>query len=47
MMETATFVKTHANHGKRVVQIYQKITHVDDIMIHNFVKYLIQTRIRL
>ena len=25
----------------------KKITHVDDMMIHNLVKYLVQTRLRL
>ena len=26
---------------------FKKITHIDDMMIHNFVKYLVQTRLHL
>ena len=37
-----------ANHDKKKLSKFiQKITHVDDMMIHNFVKYLVQTRLRL
>ena len=32
---------------KKSSKFTQKITHVDDMMIHNLVKYHIQTRIRL
>ena len=46
-MQTTIFVKTHINHGKKAVQIHQKITHIDDMMIHNIVKYLVQTRLHL
>ena len=37
------FVKTHANHGKKISKFTKNITHVDDMMIHNLVKYLVQT----
>jgi hypothetical protein len=32
---------------KKAFEFFFKNTHVDDMMVHNFVKYLIQTRIRL
>ena len=37
------FVKTRANHSKKSHLNSKKITHVDDMMIHNLVKYLVQT----
>jgi hypothetical protein len=42
-VETTTFVKTGANHGKKIVQFQKKITHVDGMMIHKVAKYLVQT----
>jgi hypothetical protein len=45
-VETTTFVKTRANHSKKLSK-FKKFTHVDNIMIHNFVKYLVRTRLRL
>ena len=41
------FVKTRANYGKKSSKFTKKITHVDDMMIHNLVKYVAQTRLRL
>ena len=42
------FVKTRANHSKKKSSKFtKKITHVDDMMIHNLVKYRVQTRLRL
>ena len=35
------------NMAKKISKFTKKITHVDDMMIHNFVKYLVQTRLRL
>jgi len=32
---------------KKSSKFTKKITHVDDMMIHNFVKYLVQTRLNL
>ena len=32
---------------KKSSKFTKKITHVDDMMIHNVVKYLVQTRLRL
>jgi hypothetical protein len=32
---------------KKVVEIHTKITCADDMMIHNLVKYLVETRFRL
>jgi hypothetical protein len=47
-VETTPFVKTRANHGKKSgLNSQKKITYVDDIMIHNLVKYLVQTRLCL
>ena len=40
-------VKTRANHDKKSSKLTKKITRTDDMMIHNFVKYLIQTQFRL
>jgi hypothetical protein len=42
-VETTTFVKTGANHGKKNRPISKKVTHVDGMMIHNVAKYLVQT----
>ena len=33
--------------AKKSFKFTKKITHVDDMMIHNLVKYLVQTRFRL
>ena len=33
--------------AKKSFKFTQKITHVDDMMIHNLVKYLVQIRLRL
>ena len=46
-MQTTIFVKTRANHDKKSSKFIKKIAHVDDMMIHNLVKYLVQTRLRL
>ena len=38
------FVKTRANRSKKSrLNLPKKITHVDDMMIYNLVKYLVQT----
>jgi len=47
LVETTAFVKTRANHSKKSHLNSKKITHVDDMMIHNLVKYLVQTQFRL
>ena len=46
LVKTKIFVKTHANHGKKVVSP-KKITRVDDMIIHNLVKYIVRIRIHL
>jgi len=46
-VETTTFVKIRANYGKKTSKFTQKITHVYDMMIHDFVKYLLKTRLHL
>src|SRR6185312_9666104 len=46
-MEIITFVKTVQTTAKRSSKFTKKITHVDDMMIHNLVKYLVQTRLCL
>jgi len=33
--------------AKKSSKFTKKITHIDDMMIHNFIKYLVQTRLRL
>ena len=33
--------------AKKSSKFMKKITHIDDMMIHNLVKYLVQTRLRL
>ena len=47
LVETTTFVKTHTNHGKKSHLNPPKKSHVDDMMILNLIKYLVQTRLRL
>ena len=47
VVQTTVFVKIRANHDKKSSKFTKKITHVDDIMIHNLVKYLVQIRLRL
>jgi hypothetical protein len=42
--QNTTFVKIRANHGKKSSRFTKKVAQVDDMMIHNFVKYLVQTR---
>ena len=32
---------------KKLYKFIKKITHVDDMMVHNLVKYIVQTRLRL
>jgi len=32
-------MKTHANHDKKSSKFTKKITHVDNMMIHNLIKY--------
>ena len=39
--------ETRANHGKKSSKFTIKITHVDDMMIHNFVKYFVQPQLRM
>ena len=47
-METIIFVKTHAIKAKKsYLNSQKKITHVDDMMIHNFVNYSVQTRLEI
>jgi hypothetical protein len=47
-VETTFFMKTRANHNKKKSSKFtKKITYIDDMMIHNLIKYLIQTRLRL
>jgi hypothetical protein len=47
-VETTTFMKTRANHNtKKLSKFIKKVTHVDDMIIHNHVKYLVQTHLRL
>ena len=40
-------MKTHANHDKKSSKFTKKITHVDDMMKHNLVKYSVQSWLRL
>ena len=47
LVETTAFVKTRVNYGKMPSKFTQKNTHVDDMMIHNLVKYPVKTRLRL
>ena len=37
---TLTFVR--ANHNKKSFKFTKKITHIDDMMIHNLIKYFVQ-----
>ena len=39
------FVKIRANHGKKSSKFIKKFTHLDDIIIYNLIKYLVQTRL--
>jgi hypothetical protein len=41
-VETTTFVKIRANHGKKInlLNSPNKITNVDDMMIHNLINIL-------
>ena len=41
------FMKIYVNQDKKSFRFKKKITHVDDMMIHNLVKYLIQTQLCL
>ena len=41
LVETTIFVKTHANYGKKSSKFTKKITDVDDMVIHNLIKYLV------
>ena len=43
LVDIATFVKIRANHNKKLSKFTKQIKHVDDMMIHNLVKYLVQT----
>jgi hypothetical protein len=46
-VETITFAKTCANHGKnKSSKFIKKTTHLDDMMIHNLVICLVQTQLR-
>jgi hypothetical protein len=45
-VQTTTFVKTQTT-TKKLFKFIRKITHVDDMMIHNLVEYIIQTRLGL
>ena len=46
-MQTTTLWKPVQTTIKNSSKFTKKITHVDDMMIHNLVKYLIQTRLQL
>ena len=46
-METSLLWKLVQTTAKKLFKFTKKIIHVDDMMIHNFVKYLVQTRLRL
>ena len=46
-METSLLWKTVQTTIKKSSKLTKKITHTDDMMIQNLVKYLVQTRLRL
>ena len=46
-METSLLWKLVQTTAKRSSKFIKKITHADDMMIHNLVKYFVQTRLRL
>ena len=46
-MQTITFWKLVQTTAKKSSKFAKKITHVDDMMIHNLVKHFVQTRLRL
>ena len=41
------FIKIYVNYIKKSSKFIKKITHVDDMMINNLIKYLVQIRLRL
>ena len=47
LVETTIFVKTYVNHDKKSSKFTKNITHVDDMITHNLVKYLVQIRLHL
>ena len=47
LVQTTTSWKPMQTTAKKSSKFIKKITYLDDMMIHNFVKYLIQTRLRL
>ena len=47
LVQTTTSWKPVQTTAKKLYKFIKKITHVDDMMIYNFVKYLVQTRLRL
>ena len=47
LVQTTTSWKPVQTTAKKSSKFIKKITHVDDMMIYNLVKYLIQTRLRL
>ena len=47
LVQTTTSWKSMQIMAKKLSKFTKKITHVDDMMIHNFVKYLVQTRLCL
>ena len=47
LVETTTSWKLVQTTAKKSSKFTKKITHVDDMMIHNLVKYLVQTRLLL
>ena len=47
LVQTTTSWKPVQTTAKRSSKFIKKITHIDDMMIYNLVKYLIQTRLRL
>ena len=46
-VQIIVFLKIRANHDKKSSKFIKKITHADDMMIHNLVKYLVQTQLCL
>ena len=47
LVQTTTLWKLVQTMAKKLSKFTKKITHVDDIMIHNLVKYFVQNRLRL
>ena len=47
LVQTTTSWKLVQTTAKRSSKLAKKITYVDDMMVHNFVKYLVQTQLLL